>query len=171
MSWRPLFRPLVGLPPPSKVLSRGRTRPATAPDCPAGDGTNSGICSQRGWPVGDRYDRGPGLAARQIGYAGGLRQGYDLHVGRGQDLLRWTCSGWALGLALAGGDGTVHHPGLHGDLWSEIDEMAFPSTPAEWFWTSSPFTGSSGYAWVVDFGYGYSSNFDVGLYYRVRCVR
>jgi len=51
-----------------------------------------------------------------------------------------------------------------------INQTAFPSTPT-WFWTSSPYAGSSGYAWYVDFDSGYSGNGDVGSYYRVRCVR
>ena len=52
-----------------------------------------------------------------------------------------------------------------------IDATAFPSTPAEPFWTSSPYAGSSGYAWLVNFYYGYSVFIDVGSYDRVRCVR
>ena len=51
-----------------------------------------------------------------------------------------------------------------------INQTAFPSTPT-WFWTSSPYAGSSGYAWNVYFSLGYSSNSDVGDYNRVRCVR
>jgi hypothetical protein len=46
-----------------------------------------------------------------------------------------------------------------------IDVAAFPGTPSEHFWTSSP------YAWDVDFVDGYSYSLDVGFHYRVRCVR
>jgi len=52
-----------------------------------------------------------------------------------------------------------------------INQTAFPNTPAEWFWTSSPYAGSSGDAWYVFFVNGISSYGDVGVYYRVRCVR
>jgi len=51
-----------------------------------------------------------------------------------------------------------------------INQTAFPSTPT-WFWTSSPYAGSSGNAWVVFFLSGYSVGNGVGYYNRVRCVR
>jgi hypothetical protein len=62
-------------------------------------------------------------------------------------------------------DFTIAYPG------PTIDQTAFPNTPAEWFWTSSPYAGSSGYAWHVNFSYGFSNYGDVGSDYRVRCVR
>ena len=52
-----------------------------------------------------------------------------------------------------------------------IDQTAFPSTPAEAFWTSSPYTAVSGNAWHVNFGVGQSLYDGVGSYDRVRCVR
>jgi len=52
-----------------------------------------------------------------------------------------------------------------------INQTAFPGTPAEGFWTSSPYAGSSGYAWDVFFNDAYSYFYDVGSSYRVRCVR
>ena len=54
-----------------------------------------------------------------------------------------------------------------------IDQKAFPSTPADWFWTSSPFGGwSSIWAWNVSSSDGYSNDHAVMLdFYRVRCVR
>jgi len=52
-----------------------------------------------------------------------------------------------------------------------INQTAFPSTPADRFWTSSPYAGSSGNAWNVSFLLGDSSSYDVGNDYRVRCVR
>jgi len=52
-----------------------------------------------------------------------------------------------------------------------IDQTAFPNTPAERFWTSSPYGGSSGYAWDVDFYYGSSDFYGVGHRIWVRCVR
>ena len=52
-----------------------------------------------------------------------------------------------------------------------INQTAFPGTPAEGFWTSSPWPGSPYYAWNVNFLNGYSFVFDVGYYRRARCVR
>jgi hypothetical protein len=50
-----------------------------------------------------------------------------------------------------------------------IDPTAFPNTPAESFWTSSPYFGSPSNAWGVDFSSGlYGSG--AGVDY-VRCVR
>ena len=52
-----------------------------------------------------------------------------------------------------------------------IDTAAFPATPANWFWSSSPYVGSAGGAWSVVFydGFVYSNVRD-GTYY-VRLVR
>ena len=47
----------------------------------------------------------------------------------------------------------------------------FPDCTGEWFWTSTPWAGSSSYAWVVSFGNGVASYLGVGNNYRVRCVR
>jgi Protein of unknown function (DUF1566) len=54
-----------------------------------------------------------------------------------------------------------------------IDTTAFPSTPADWFWSSSPLAGSSSNAWVVLFFDGSSvDNVDVSNVNNVvRCVR
>ena len=54
-----------------------------------------------------------------------------------------------------------------------IDTTAFPNTPGEWFWSSSPYVGPSGGAWSVNFYFvnGFSDNFATGNAYRVRCVR
>jgi len=55
-----------------------------------------------------------------------------------------------------------------------VDAAAFPNTPSEWFWTSTPWAGSSSSAWFVTF-YGNGSRngslYFVGISYRVRCVR
>jgi len=48
---------------------------------------------------------------------------------------------------------------------------AFPNTPAEAFWTSSPYAESSGWAWFVDFLDGSSGGNPVGHLFRMRCVR
>jgi hypothetical protein len=52
-----------------------------------------------------------------------------------------------------------------------IDTTAFPSTPAQSFWSSSPLAGSSSNAWLVDFSFGYTNNNDVSSASLVRCVR
>ncbi len=52
-----------------------------------------------------------------------------------------------------------------------IDATAFPSTPANWFWSSSPVAGNSSSAWAVNFYHGNASDFDVGATHQVRCVR
>ncbi len=52
-----------------------------------------------------------------------------------------------------------------------IDPNAFPSTPSDYFWSSSPLAGSSPYAWVIDFSCGDSNGSGVTYTYNVRCVR
>ena len=65
-------------------------------------------------------------------------------------------------------DATRTHP--------SIDVVAFPNTPLELFWSSSPYLGPSnlgapGGAWYVGFSYGNSGNIGKGYAGRVRCVR
>ena len=49
---------------------------------------------------------------------------------------------------------------------------AFPGTPVAWYyWTSSPYAGSSSYAWYVDFGYGFVGYNNRGTAHYVRLVR
>jgi hypothetical protein len=52
-----------------------------------------------------------------------------------------------------------------------IDANAFPRTPSESFWTSSPFVHTPGTAWYVYFGYGNALYGVVKGPYHVRCVR
>ncbi len=52
-----------------------------------------------------------------------------------------------------------------------IDATAFPSAPAETFWSSSPYVGSSGSAWGVYFAAGAPGSYGTTNAYRVRCVR
>ena len=55
-----------------------------------------------------------------------------------------------------------------------IDATAFPNTPntpANWFWTSTPYAASSGDAWGVDFYYGFSESYATSSTGYVRCVR
>jgi hypothetical protein len=52
-----------------------------------------------------------------------------------------------------------------------IDTTAFPSTPADKFWSATPYAGSSSGAWNVNFFEGISTSGDVFGTYYVRCVR
>jgi hypothetical protein len=53
-----------------------------------------------------------------------------------------------------------------------INATYFPSTPVGWFWSSSPWAGSSRYAWGVGFGdVGYTNYSDVPYMTNARCVR
>lgn len=56
-----------------------------------------------------------------------------------------------------------------------IDTSAFSlgssSAAGDWFWTSSPYAGSSGYAWAIHFGSGMSVNYAASAANWVRCVR
>ena len=53
-----------------------------------------------------------------------------------------------------------------------IDTFAFPGTPAEGFWSSSPdAVSSSSNAWLVYFSSGFSGDSSMTGAYRVRCVR
>jgi hypothetical protein len=52
-----------------------------------------------------------------------------------------------------------------------IDLNAFPSTPSDWFWSSSPLAGSSSTAWLVHFYDGNTTYDDAALTMYVRCVR
>jgi hypothetical protein len=51
-----------------------------------------------------------------------------------------------------------------------INAAFFPSTPAAYFWSSSPNVSSAGNLWVVDFHYG-NSGYGTGASAYVRCVR
>jgi hypothetical protein len=51
-----------------------------------------------------------------------------------------------------------------------IDASVFPATVANWYWSSTSYTLSAAYAWLVYFDDGYSgSNYKTSGYY-VRCV-
>jgi len=52
-----------------------------------------------------------------------------------------------------------------------ISATYFPSTEANWFWSSSPLAGSPSGAWVVYFGDGRALGFVVSYMGSVRCVR
>ena len=52
-----------------------------------------------------------------------------------------------------------------------IDATAFPATPAEAFWSSSPVAGSTTVAWSIYFIIGLTYSFVVADPNEVRCVR
>jgi hypothetical protein len=52
-----------------------------------------------------------------------------------------------------------------------INATYFPSTPASYFWSSSPLAGSSSNAWYVYFYYGNTGIVGVSSMAFVRCVR
>ena len=52
-----------------------------------------------------------------------------------------------------------------------IDSAAFPNTPSQAFWSSSPYVGDSNYAWYVNFGSGNVSSGGRGVAFPVRLVR
>ena len=52
-----------------------------------------------------------------------------------------------------------------------IDPAAFPDTPSDYFWSSSPVAGSSTAAWGVNFNKGSAGTAPLDFTARVRCVR
>ncbi|MEA2697416.1 MAG: hypothetical protein QOI66_1687 [Myxococcales bacterium] len=52
-----------------------------------------------------------------------------------------------------------------------IDQAAFPDTPSESFWASTPLAGQPGFAWFVSFHNGVAYNSPTESPHRVRCVR
>jgi hypothetical protein len=53
-----------------------------------------------------------------------------------------------------------------------IDLSAFPSTPSDYFWSSTPLAGFPSYAWAVVFaGGGFPVNDVISSTYYARCVR
>jgi hypothetical protein len=51
-----------------------------------------------------------------------------------------------------------------------IDATAFPGTPADYFWSSTPYAGIPGSAWSALFYYGFTYGNDVSNTSYVRCV-
>jgi hypothetical protein len=52
-----------------------------------------------------------------------------------------------------------------------IDTVAFPNTPGDLFWTSSPMVGVPSNAWFVNFYYGHTFTNGAAAMGQVRCVR
>ena len=100
-----------------------------------------------------------------------------------QQVVPWTTYSWAdaktycAGLSLAGTGWRLPTVKELQTILDEsrtnpsIDPNAFPSTPTDWFWSSSSWAGSSSLAWGMNFSYGgtdYGSGADPTF---VRCVR
>jgi hypothetical protein len=140
---------------------------------PTGDGTNSGefVVSGDGLTVTDETT---GLVWQRDG--SGTRAGCS--GGRNLTCTWAEAKAYCASLTLAGVSGwrlpAVIELSTIVDFTRTspaIDPTAFPTTPSEWFWTSSPYTAYSGYVEDVYFSAGYSGNDVVGLGQRVRCVR
>ena len=54
---------------------------------------------------------------------------------------------------------------------TSIDSTYFPSTPGNWFWSSSPLAGLPAAAWGVSFASGSTYYYDCAISSPVRCVR
>ena len=52
-----------------------------------------------------------------------------------------------------------------------IDEVAFPATPTELFWSSTAHASITNTAWIVNFHYGDGGELDLKATAWVRCVR
>lgn len=57
------------------------------------------------------------------------------------------------------------------ELEPSIDPAAFPDTPPEWFWSSTPVEWPPDQAWATSYTDGYASIHDCDELQRVRCVR
>jgi len=144
---------------------------------PSGDGANVGkfVVSADGLTVTDTIT---GLVWQRDG--SGRRTGCSVPSGGNLTCLWAEAKAFCASLTLGGLTGW-RLPGLT-ELYTivdftvspAIDHTAFPSTPSERFWTSSPYAGVSYpvYAWYVDFNDAQSRHTLAGGYlYRVRCVR
>lgn len=52
-----------------------------------------------------------------------------------------------------------------------VDQTAFPATPSDWFWSSSPFDGQPNHAWYLSFAFGSTGGSDRNNANYVRLVR
>jgi hypothetical protein len=170
---------------------------AAAQDCPSWatccDGSNES-CDGTRLPTGDGTNYDKGGTSQYVVSADGLavtdtitglvwqRDGSGTRAGCITDSSNLTCTwseaqAYCASLALGGVSGwrlpavkelfTIVQFGAAGPA---IDDTAFPNTPADCFWTSSPDTSTPGNVWCVDFRKGDSLG-DVGNSNSVRCVR
>jgi hypothetical protein len=164
--------------PPDAVCCDGSDESCDGTRLPAGDGTNSGefVVSADGLTVTDTTT---GLVWQRDG--SGTRAGCS---GNGTLTCTWAEAKAYCGTLALGGVSGWRLPARMELLTivdftkysiftnaPSIDPTAFPSTPGEWFWTSSPYAGSSSNAWEVNFYEGSSNVEGLGYYNRVRCVR
>lgn len=78
---------------------------------------------------------------------------------------------WAKTSDLQDGGAAVPYKCNDGSTKPAIHTAAFPNTPSEWYWTSSPLVGYSGYAWGVVFSGGGVGDYDRSYGNHVRLVR
>jgi hypothetical protein len=91
---------------------------------------------------------------------------------------------WTTAIAFCGGLNLAHLSGWRLPSVKELDTIiddsrfepaidltAFPNTPNEPFWTSSPKSGDPSMAWMVNFDHGFSYPVPLDSPNRVRCVR
>jgi hypothetical protein len=158
--------------PSDFTCCNGSNQSCDATRLPAGDGTNPGqfVVSNDGLTVTDTIT---GLVWQRD--SSGARAGCTNSPGCTLAEAKAYCAGLTLG-GLTG----WRLPGRFElltivdftKLAPAIDQTAFPSTTLDWFWTSSPYAGSSdGSAWFVRFSIGDSGGLTVGANSGVRCVR
>ena len=139
---------------------------------PTGDGTNAGQLevSQDKLTVADKVTgliwQRDGLGSRASACANGTTCTWNEAKDYCNSLTLAGLTGWRLPSALELASIV--------DLMQfdpDIDPTAFPSTPPEMFWTSSPYVPPSNMAYFVDFDYGWLSRDQTGSLFRARCVR
>lgn len=148
--------------------------------CPAGDSCAAGICRPdlewANWPIPPGAPTAYSTTADTVTDAvTGLVWQRNVPSGT----YTWAnAKTYCAGLALAGQTGwrlptLIELESIVNDSRVEpaINVNAFPSTPSQWFWSSSAGASDANYAWFVTFNLGEASRDIVGRGYRVRCVR
>ena len=95
-----------------------------------------------------------------------------------------TTHNWQAALVLAGTDTTAAHNDWRLPNKNELSSIVaynrhspainasvFPNTAIAFYWSSSPYASSGGFAWVADFTYGLVNGYGRGNGNRVRLVR
>ena len=88
--------------------------------------------------------------------------------------MNWaSAKSYCQGLALAGGGWRLPSKDELLALYATkaSGTASFPGMDVGFYWSSSAVSGSSGFAWLVNFYSGNTSYGGVGVNYRVRCVR
>jgi len=160
--------------PSDATCCNGSVQTCDATRLPSGDGTNAGefVVSSDGLTVTDTItglvwqSDGSGTRVGSTGGTNALTCNWYEAQSYCAGLMLGGLTGWRLPARselITIVDFTKASPA--------IDVTAFPSTPSDNFWTSSPYAGSSGYAWYVGFSNGGSYVSVVGSYNWVHCVR